>query len=232
MQIKLTPRLEKIAGLVENNRVADIGTDHGYIAIYLIQNNLSNYVIAGDVNIKPLASAEANIEGIGLSDKIETRLGSGLSILKPNEVDTVIIAGMGGILISELLQLSPEVTATTKQFILQPMQAQEELRRYLVEGGYKINKDILVKEDHRIYEILSVDRGQQEVSNEIQYEIGFYIEDNPKELAIEFIEGKIRIIKNIISNIEEIKDEAIKEKLNQCHLKLNALQEVLTCLKK
>ena len=230
MQIKLTPRLEKIANLVENNRVADIGTDHGYIAIYLIQNDISKFVIAGDVNKKPLESAKSNIDGMGLGEKIETRLGSGLSVLKPNEVDTVIIAGMGGILISELLHQSPEVLAATKQLILQPMQAQEELRRYLVAHGYKINKDILVKEEHRIYEILSVARGQQEVSSEIQYEIGFYIADNPKELAIEFIEGKIRIIKNIISNIKEIEDEAVKEKLDQSHKRLKALQEVLICL--
>ncbi len=233
MQIKLTPRLEKIANLVEiNNRVADIGTDHGYIAIYLIQNNISPYVIAGDINKKPLESARKNIADIGLGQRIETRLGSGLSILKPGEVETVIIAGMGGMLISQLLQEAPEVIATTRGLILQPMQAQEELRRYLVDNGFKIVKDLLVKEDHRIYEILCVEKGQQEVLKEIQYEIGFYIEENPKNLAIEFVEGKVNIYQSIIGDIKDIEAEHVVEKLKHCKQRLEALEEVLICLER
>lgn len=233
MQIKLTPRLEKIANLVKSNHsVADIGTDHGYIAIYLIQNSISPYVIAGDINKKPLESARNNIKEMGLSQRIETRLGSGLSVIKPGEVETVIIAGMGGILIGQLLQEAPEIIATTKEFILQPMQAQEELRRYLVDNGFKIVKDVLVKEDHRIYEIICAEKGQQEVIQEIQYEIGFYIDENPRDLAIEFVEGRINIYRNIIADIKDIAGERINEKLGHCKQRLEALEEVLICLKK
>lgn len=233
MQVKLDPRLEKIANLVKiNSRVADIGTDHGYIAIYLIQTNISPFVIAGDVNLKPLETARKNIQAMGLESRIETRLGSGLTILRPHEVDTIIIAGMGGVLISQILEQSPEVVDATKELILQPMQAQEDLRRYLVGQGYRITKDVLIKEDHRIYEIICAEEGKQQVSSDIQFEIGFHIEENPRELAIEFIEGKINVVNNIIEDIKDIKVEPIREKLRQCTEKLIHLQEVLSWLKK
>lgn len=232
MQVKLTPRMEKIANLVKyNNTAADIGTDHGYIAIYLVQNNISPFVIAGDVNLKPLESAKKNIEAAGLVDKIETRLGSGLTILKPKEASSIIIAGMGGLLISEIIQHSLDVAMAAEMLILQPMQAQEELRRYIVEAGFRIVKDILVKEDHRIYEIICVQKGEQRVTKEIFFDIGFYIEENPRELAKEFLEGKINILKNIIDDISKVKAEATKDKLKQCQEKLNSLEEVMLWLK-
>lgn len=232
MQVKLTPRMEKIANLVKyNNTAADIGTDHGYIAIYLVQNSISPFVIAGDVNLKPLESAKKNIEAAGLVDKIETRLGSGLTILKPKEASSIIIAGMGGLLISEIIQHSLDVAMAAEMLILQPMQAQEELRRYIVEAGFRIVKDILVKEDHRIYEIICVQKGEQRVTKEIFFDIGFYIEENPRELAKEFLEGKINILKNIIDDISKVKAEATKDKLKQCQEKLNSLEEVMLWLK-
>lgn len=232
MQVKLTPRLGKIASLVKcNNVVADIGTDHGYIAIHLVQNRISPFVIAGDVNPKPLDCARKNIEAAGLTDKIETRLGSGLTILKPKEAATIIIAGMGGLLISELIQQSLEVAQMAEELILQPMQAQEELRRYIVGAGFKIVKDILVKEDNRIYEIICVKKGKQSVADEIFFEAGFFIEENPRELAIEFIEGKINSLASIVSEIRELEAAAAKAKLKQCEEKLFRLGAVMQCLK-
>ena len=162
---KLTARLQKIADQVTiGYRVADIGTDHGYIPIYLLKNKISPFVIAGDINKKPLKRAEDNIKNHNLSCSIEVRLGSGLSILKLNEVDTAIIAGMGGLLISELLENSKEIAQNLKALILQPMQAQPELRKYLANNGFIIEKDILVKEDRHIYEIIVAKSGEQKVT--------------------------------------------------------------------
>lgn len=228
---KLTARLQKIADQVTiGYRVADIGTDHGYIPIYLLKNKISPFVIAGDINKKPLKRAEDNIKNHNLSCSIEVRLGSGLSILKLNEVDTAIIAGMGGLLIIELLENSKEIAQNLKALILQPMQAQPELRKYLANNGFIIEKDILVKEDRHIYEIIVAKSGEQKVTDSIFYEIGFYIDDNPRPLTLEFINKKIKTTKQIIQDISERASKPSTKILKDMGEKLKKLEEVLLCL--
>lgn len=231
MEIQLTPRLKKIANQVSpGNKVADIGTDHGYIPIYLAQKKISDFVIASDVNEGPIRSANSNIKKYKCDQKIITRLGSGMQTIKPKEVDTVIIAGMGGILITEILEASIQVTKSIKAFILQPMQAQSILRKYLVKNNFKIEKDLLVKEEHKIYEIIVAKEGKQDIDHEIYFDIGFHIQTNPKELALEFINQKItkesRIIEQIKSADKETTEEIYKVSLE----KIKALKEVLACL--
>lgn len=233
LSIKLTARLQKIVDQVSaGNSVADIGTDHGYIPIYLLKNKISPFVIAGDINEKPLKRAENNIKKHNLSHSIETRLGSGLSILKPKEVNTVIIAGMGGLLITELLEDSKTIVEKLNTLILQPMQAQSELRKYLINNGLTIEKDILVKEDHHIYEIIVAKLGKQEVVDPIYYEVGFHIKSNPKSLAMEFISRKIRSTKMVIENISNNALESSTKKLKEMNNKLKKLEEVKLCLQR
>lgn len=230
---KLTARLQKIADQVTiGHRVADIGTDHGYIPVYLLKNKISPFVIAGDINEGPLKCAEDNIVSNNLSHCIETRLGSGLSILKPKEVDTIIIAGMGGLLISELLNNSKEIAQSLDTLILQPMQAQSELREYLVGNDFIIKKDILVKEGHHIYEIIVAKPGKQRAVDPIYYEVGFYIYNNPGLLAMEFIDRKIKTTKEIIRNIGENISGHSAEKLKDMKKKLKKLEEVYLCLQR
>ncbi len=233
MQVKLTPRLEKIASLVKkDSKVADIGTDHGYIPLFLLQNNISSFAIASDVNKKPLESAENNIKIYGYNEKIQTRLGGGLTTLKAGEVDTIIIAGMGGLLIADILEASPEILNTAKTFILQPMQAQEELRKYVVQKGFSIKKDLLVKEDHRIYEVMVIEKGIQTVVDEIYYLIGFHIKDNPIPLVEEFIQRKLMTYDKIIQDVKGQKTESATEKYQMAVSRLSKLKEVLLWLKK
>ena len=135
--MKLTDRLLKIASLVDNGkRIADIGTDHGYIPVYLLNQNKIQYAILGDVNKGPLENARKEVTRNKLQDKVDLRLGSGIEVLKENEVDEIIIAGMGGMLINSLLKANEKVAHTTEKLILQPMQAPEELRMFLYQNGY------------------------------------------------------------------------------------------------
>ena len=115
-------RLEAIAALVPQNCVvADIGTDHAYLPVWLMQKGLIKAAIAADIAEGPCRAAQTNIGMYGLKDKIEVRRGSGLTVLKPGEADGAVIAGMGGSTIVQILEESPDVAKTLKFLIVQPM---------------------------------------------------------------------------------------------------------------
>lgn len=215
--MKLTDRLLKIASLVdEGKKIADIGTDHGYIPVYLLNNNKIDYAILADVNKGPLENAKKEVRHNKLDNKVDLRLGSGLEVLNQNEVDEVIIAGMGGILISELLEAKKSVSQTVEKLILQPMQAQNELRKYLYNNGYEILNEVLVKEDFRIYEIIvaKYTGKNTEVSDDIYYEIGSKLIENNDKLLNEFINKKINSYEGIISKLEGKNGSSIEAKRN------------------
>lgn len=151
----LNPRLRKISELVPTNSVtADIGTDHAYIPIVLVESGICEKAIASDIKKGPLKRADENIRRHGLADKIETRLGPGLETLSPGDAEIIIIAGMGGILIGNILEASRAVTDSAKLLILQPMTAVPELREYLSGNGYEISAEYLEAEDEKLYNII------------------------------------------------------------------------------
>ena len=127
----LSERLQKIADCISTETLADIGTDHGYIPIYCVKNGRCTRAIASDINKDPLKAACDNITENGLSEKIETRLSNGLEGLLPNEADTIVIAGMGGFLIRDILINGADKIGDNTVLILQPMVAASELREYL-----------------------------------------------------------------------------------------------------
>lgn len=215
--MKLTDRLLKIASLVSvGKRVADIGTDHGYIPVYLLNKGKIPFAILADVNKGPLENARKEVRHNNLTDKTELRLGSGIEVLKKGEVDEVIIAGMGGILISELLEANKEVAHSVDKLILQPMQAQEELRKYLLSNGYEILDEVLVKEDFRIYEIIEskFTGNNTKVEDDIYFEVSEKLIKNKDPLLKEFIDKKIYKYNSIVEKLEGKTGEAVEAKRN------------------
>ncbi len=209
----MTPRLLTVAKMVkECKAVADIGTDHAYVPIYLILNNMANQGLAMDINKGPLIRADENIKKFLLSDKIKTRLSDGLKELKNNEADTVIIAGMGGILINNILKNDKDRLSSVKNYILQPMTAIEETRKYLSENGFNIIDEKLAKEDKKIYTILSVNKGKMKVSSEINYYIGKKLIENKDELLPEFLDGKIYEYEKAVNSMKNATDGETKSK--------------------
>lgn len=155
----LSPRLQAIANLIQPCQcMADIGTDHAYLPVWLCLNNRCQTAIAADINQGPLDRALATIRRFSLTDRISLRLGSGAEPLNPKEADAIVIAGMGGLLIGELLKARPEVFAGAKQILLQPMSSIPELRESLYRMGYTICQEILVPEEDKLYHILSVEQ--------------------------------------------------------------------------
>lgn len=139
--------------------MADIGTDHAYLPTYLIETGAVPNAIAGDVMPGPLEAARQTVEAAALSDRIELRLGDGLQVLRPGEVATVTLCGMGGALMASLLEaVSLE---TIERLVLQPMESPERLRAWLTGHGWQIVHEELVEDAGRIYVVMAAERGEQ-----------------------------------------------------------------------
>lgn len=229
MNIKLTSRLETIASLVtKGSKVADIGTDHGYIPVHLLKNNIVPFAILADINKGPLDNGKRFVKWNNLLDKVDFRLGSGIDVLHQGEVDEVIIAGMGGILISDILENKKEVAHRLKKLILQPMQAQNKLRMYLLENGYEIIDEVLVREDFRIYEIIVAEYTGKysEVENEIYFEVGEKLVQKRDPLLKDFVDKKLKSYKDVLDHLENIDSESIEQKKNETRAKIAKLVEI------
>ncbi|WP_099204066.1 class I SAM-dependent methyltransferase [Scatolibacter rhodanostii] len=155
--IKLKPRLQTCADFVRTGKkVADVGTDHAYLPVYLLQTNRVSFAVASDINKGPLDSAKANAARFSVLDKLSLRLSNGLAEINKEEVDDIVIAGMGGELILRIILETPWLFSTDKALVLQPMTKANVLRKGLAENGFKILKEQAVLEDKKIYSVMSV----------------------------------------------------------------------------
>lgn len=149
--------MRAVAGLVQPCRsIADIGCDHGYVAMELVRSSICRHVIAMDINSGPLDRAKRNIADYDMQDYIETRLSDGVSALKVGEAEGMICAGMGGRLIISILEQGKKLVGEMKQVILQPQSELEEVRSYLREKGYLIEKEDIIYEDGKYYPMMRV----------------------------------------------------------------------------
>ena len=137
--MKLSKRLETVASMVtKGNRAADVGCDHGFVPIFLVESGISPLAVAADVRPGPLSRAKEHIKEHRLEEKIQTRLSDGLANIKPGEADSLIMSGIGGILMMRLLQDEEHTAKSFKELILSPQSELFDVRRYLVSNGYLI----------------------------------------------------------------------------------------------
>ena len=150
--IILSERLQMLARMVTpGSRVADVGCDHGFLSIYLVQEEICPHVIAMDVRKGPLSAAREHINAKGLGAYIETRISDGLQKLQPGETDTVVCAGMGGRLMERILTESLEKAIQLQELILQPQSEIQEFRKFLRSTGFRVNEEDMVWEDGKYY---------------------------------------------------------------------------------
>ncbi len=153
--MKLDKRLRAVAEFVSQGAVlADVGSDHAYLPSALLLDKKIKYAIATDVAAGPCKVAQTTLAMQGLTKLAEVRQGDGLQPLHPNEADCIVIAGMGGNTIMEILVASPLVAQSAAKLILQPMQVADKLRNYLVSNGYEIRDEDLVQDEEYLYEIM------------------------------------------------------------------------------
>ena len=171
---------------VEGQTLADIGTDHAYLPIAAYQSGLIEYAVACDLSAGPLEKAANNIKRYGLEEKITTRLGFGLKPVLPEEADCVVIAGMGGMRIIDILKDSPKLKI--KRLIVQPQHDIPAVRRSLHEMGFSISDEKMVREDDRFYTIIAADAQKfqeepyKEVYTELEYLFGKCLIDRKDEI--------------------------------------------------
>lgn len=156
-EMKLSNRLQAVADLVtKGNVVCDVGCDHGFVSIYLIQKGISPRVIAMDVNKGPLEAAREHIEACVLTDYIETRLSDGVEALQEKEADTLICAGMGGRLVIKILEEGKAKIQSMEELILQPQSELQYVREYLRTQGYHIVDENMILEEGKYYPMMKV----------------------------------------------------------------------------
>lgn len=155
--IKISERLCMAASLVSDGyRLADVGTDHGYVPIYLLQQRRIPHAIAMDINKGPLERAKEHIKLYQMEEYIETRLSDGVDALMPGEADAILIAGMGGGLVMHILEAGQDVCRAARELILQPQSELARVRRYLEAEGYVVEAEEMVFEDGKYYPMMRV----------------------------------------------------------------------------
>ena len=238
--INISERLKCVAGLVNKGaRVADIGTDHAYLPIYLVQNGISNKVYACDVRKEPLRRAKLHIDEYGLSDKITTQLCDGLKGINKGDVDTVTICGMGGKLMKNILKAGIDKLGDNTQLVLSAQSELRDFRKYLLETGIDIKSEHMLLEDGKYYFIfdcvyntqdeyyLNVTNIQQ--NNIYEHAAGdihnndSHKEDNDKKKITAYAEEELRYGRYLLDNKSEVLYEYLNKELTSCNNIRNSL---------
>ena len=218
-------RLEGVVSLIDKcNTLCDVGTDHGYVVEMALNGGLCNKAIATDVNKGPLNSAINYLNSVDLGHKVDFRLGNGLKVVGENEADCAIIAGMGGELISTILEESKNVCRRFKFLVLQPMTCIEELRKYLYNNDFTIVEELLIKETHHYYFILKVVNGKCNCQDEIFYEFSKYLYDSRDKLFLEYMKKQIKINEDIVCNLKKSSKCDIDDKIDKVQGKINKIK--------
>lgn len=160
-ELKLSKRLERVASYVPKNAiVADIGSDHAYLPCFIVLQGKVEKVIAGEVADGPLRSAKEQVKKLNLNSKIDVRKGDGLEVIHANEANCITIAGMGGSLITHILNAGKEKLNTNDlRLILQPNIGAEIIRKWLYNESWRLISEEIIEEDGKIYEILVAEKG-------------------------------------------------------------------------
>lgn len=226
--MELSKRLQAVADLVsEGLVVADVGTDHGYIPIYLLETEKCQKALAMDVNAGPLERAKAHIAAYGLSDDIETRLSDGVAAIQRGECDCVVIAGMGGALTIKILEEGKSIFQNLKEFVLQPQSELSKVRQYLCENGYMVVAEDMVLEDGKFYPMMKVTSGESPEYNTIEFRYGKYLLKQKHPVLKEFLEKEVQAKGKILQSLDAQSGAHIEARKAEISRELAEVKEAL-----
>lgn len=237
--MQISKRLEAVAAMATSGwKVADVGTDHAYIPIVLVRQGSAPGAIAMDVNQGPLGKAKENIRQFGLEDKIETRLSDGLEALLPGEVQSVIIAGMGGPLTIRILKEGVGKLEGCRELILQPQSEIRLVREYLESQGWSIDREEMILEDGRYYPMMHVVLPAQKASKnceslprermtQAQLRYGPLLLSEHHPVLYDFLRREQRVNHRILESLGEGSGAAAAERRREVEQELAILEEAL-----
>lgn len=221
----LTDRLDMIISHTKGGVIADVGTDHAYIPVRLITDALAERVIATDVRRGPLESARCNVIKSGCADKIDLRLGSGLSPLSVGECGTIIIAGMGGELICRILEEGRHVWESTQRLILSPQSELSFVRHYLEQNGFEILQEKMLKEEGKYYVVMEVGHGSMKLGTPCCYEFGRDLIEKRDPVLAEFLSKEKALLTEILKALPEQASESTEKRKKELAEKICWIEE-------
>lgn len=217
--MQLSLRLTAIADMVtKGNRLVDVGCDHGYLSVYLVQNEIIPSAIAMDVRKGPLSRAQEHIAQYGLGRYIQTRLSDGLAALSPGEGDTLVIAGMGGPLMERILTDGAAVRDSFKELILQPQSDIPHFRHFIREEGWEIAEEELILEDGKFYPMMKVipmEKDKMEPYTPEEEAFGRLLLNMRHPVLKEYLSREARIREDILKKLEKSSGEAAMQRLQE-----------------
>ena len=221
-------RLEEIIKLVEKNSiVADIGTDHGIVPYELVKSAKAKKVIASDISEKSLDKLREKLDYLDEPEKIVLNVSDGLDNLNEYQVDTIIISGMGGNLIVDILNKNLDIAKSANCLILGANNSVALLRRFLHENSFEIIEEVDLFENDKYYQIIKAKVGKQLFVNEYEYEFGKYLIDNKSEYLKKYINKQIENKNNILSNLSDKNSDSVKSAIENINVEVNELEKVL-----
>lgn len=246
--VKLSKRLQMIADWVPSgSRLADIGSDHALLPVYLAQAGKVDYAVAGEVNDGPCQAALVQVRDAGLASKIAVRKGDGLAVVLAGEVDVITIAGMGGTLMTGILSAAPEKLKQVKRLVLQPNVAEDQVRDYLLRENWLLIAEHILEEDGKIYEILVAEQHPEaKESNDQLYQprpigritadrnwllrLGPYLSQAGGPVFVAKWQGELAKLRMIVGQLASSELESAKEKKRLLLDEMAILTEVLECM--
>ncbi len=229
--MELSKRLQMVASMVTPGmRLADVGTDHAYIPIYLTEQQVIPEAIAMDINKGPLERAEEHIKEHGLEDRIQTRLSDGLQKLKSGEVDAMIAAGMGGALVIRILEDGKEVAKSLKELILQPQSELEKVRRYLLQNGYRIIDENMVLDEGKYYPMMKIQPCSEEEVEEYapeELKYGKWLLQKANPVLKQFLEKEIQIDSEILAALTSQDSTRARTREQELQTEINEIKEII-----
>lgn len=231
--VRISDRLRTVAHMCEKGAVvADIGTDHGYLPIYLVQEGIAQSAIAMDLRKGPLDKAKKHICDNCLEDRIQTRLSDGLEKLSANEADIITICGMGGRLIADIVTKGMNVITQNTTLIVSPQSEVGDFRHFLVSQRLVVDDEKMLKEDGKYYFIIKCRKSDENVYSEYsetQYQYGWKLLENKDKTLYEYLIKEKETNDGISNSLK--KDESnptVKLRLQQLSQKNNIIMDALS----